>query len=286
MKMSSLLKFSPSPSSSSSSTKRKICPICDRTFANGKAMGGHMRAHLAKLPLPTKPQPESAPAREKSPVKTRSNSVTSKPGSSSGYCLTDKEVALCLLKLTNDVWPNGVRPVIRFPLTRGCKRRGELKSSDLVDEAQDKEEDEEEEEEEEDDDASFSVTRTTRSMKKSRGKYKCVACPRVFRSSRSLGGHRASHENKRAKMTSLDTSSSEELEVDRTVGIRRVFECPCCDKVFRSAQALGGHKKVHLSYLETGTTSKPTGRNGPRASKNHAVKNAAFDLNLPAPLEY
>ncbi|KAF3433164.1 hypothetical protein FNV43_RR24266 [Rhamnella rubrinervis] len=33
----------------------RICKICNRRFPNGKAMGGHMRSHLAKLPIPPKP---------------------------------------------------------------------------------------------------------------------------------------------------------------------------------------------------------------------------------------
>ncbi|KAJ9147710.1 hypothetical protein P3X46_029836 [Hevea brasiliensis] len=30
------------------------CKLCTRTFANGRALGGHMKAHLATLPLPPK----------------------------------------------------------------------------------------------------------------------------------------------------------------------------------------------------------------------------------------
>ncbi|XP_030469031.2 zinc finger protein ZAT9-like [Syzygium oleosum] len=44
--------------------KNRVCTICNRRFANGKAMGGHMRSHFAKLPLPPRQpyvQPESAP---------------------------------------------------------------------------------------------------------------------------------------------------------------------------------------------------------------------------------
>ncbi|KAI4327128.1 hypothetical protein L6164_019627 [Bauhinia variegata] len=33
------------------------CKLCSRTFANGRALGGHMKAHLATLPLPPKPEP-------------------------------------------------------------------------------------------------------------------------------------------------------------------------------------------------------------------------------------
>ncbi|KAF7850893.1 hypothetical protein BT93_L4907 [Corymbia citriodora subsp. variegata] len=42
--------------------KSKVCTICNRGFANGKAMGGHMRSHFAKLPLPPKqPDVQSEP---------------------------------------------------------------------------------------------------------------------------------------------------------------------------------------------------------------------------------
>ncbi|KAJ4706637.1 Zinc finger protein [Melia azedarach] len=34
---------------------KRICKICNRRFANGKAMGGHMRSHMAKLPISPKP---------------------------------------------------------------------------------------------------------------------------------------------------------------------------------------------------------------------------------------
>lgn len=36
--------------------ERHKCKLCSRTFANGRALGGHMKAHLATLPLPPKPQ--------------------------------------------------------------------------------------------------------------------------------------------------------------------------------------------------------------------------------------
>ncbi|XP_058763503.1 zinc finger protein ZAT9-like [Vicia villosa] len=30
----------------------KVCWICDKWFSNGKAIGGHMRSHYGKLPMP------------------------------------------------------------------------------------------------------------------------------------------------------------------------------------------------------------------------------------------
>ncbi|KAK2385821.1 zinc finger protein ZAT9 [Trifolium repens] len=32
----------------------RVCPICDKLFSNGKALGGHISSHLAKLPVPPK----------------------------------------------------------------------------------------------------------------------------------------------------------------------------------------------------------------------------------------
>ncbi|KAJ4835473.1 hypothetical protein Tsubulata_048529 [Turnera subulata] len=40
--------------------KRNKCKLCSRTFANGRALGGHMKAHLATLPLPPKPAAAAA----------------------------------------------------------------------------------------------------------------------------------------------------------------------------------------------------------------------------------
>ncbi|KAK4285156.1 hypothetical protein QN277_001891 [Acacia crassicarpa] len=37
----------------------KMCMICKRWFANGESMGGHMKSHLVKLPIPSKPAPIS-----------------------------------------------------------------------------------------------------------------------------------------------------------------------------------------------------------------------------------
>ncbi|WCJ25913.1 C2H2-like zinc finger protein [Euphorbia peplus] len=34
--------------------ERHKCKLCTRTFANGRALGGHMKAHLSTLPLPPK----------------------------------------------------------------------------------------------------------------------------------------------------------------------------------------------------------------------------------------
>ncbi|KAK3221085.1 hypothetical protein Dsin_015055 [Dipteronia sinensis] len=54
------------------------------------------------------------------------------------------------------------------------------------------------------------------------------------------------------------------------------FECQFCDKVFQSGQALGGHKKVHYSYLSVVNPTPPVAT---------PIENFHIDLNLPAALE-
>ncbi|KAI9079960.1 hypothetical protein K1719_038025 [Acacia pycnantha] len=38
------------------------CKLCFKTFANGRALGGHMRSHMKKLPLPSKPEESRSPS--------------------------------------------------------------------------------------------------------------------------------------------------------------------------------------------------------------------------------
>ncbi|XP_074583208.1 zinc finger protein ZAT9-like [Curcuma longa] len=76
----------------------------------------------------------------------------------------------------------------------------------------------------------------------------------------------------------------------------KLWECPYCNRVFRSGQALGGHKRSHL-YSSTAiatTASLETHLPSPHsafpaattaASNNNETRRTRIDLNLPAPLE-
>ncbi|KAJ6704104.1 ZINC FINGER PROTEIN ZAT1-RELATED [Salix viminalis] len=57
----------------------------------------------------------------------------------------------------------------------------------------------------------------------------------------------------------------------------RIFECPYCSKVFGSGQALGGHKRSHLIGSATST--------GGVAEASAKLETSLIDLNLPAPVE-
>ncbi|KAJ6962726.1 zinc finger protein ZAT1-like [Populus alba x Populus x berolinensis] len=229
--------------------KTRICKICNRRFANGKAMGGHMRSHLAKLPLPPKPIPplETYSTPKKSPPETESTrkptrrrskrsrksadevaesmvkvTESSEQVSSISYLLAEEDVALCLLMLSRDNWSEDAKQVQK----EVCEY-------------------------------------ITRAKFKSQGKFICETCKKGFQSYQALGGHRASH--KKIKILEGNGSGCGEDNI-RSVG-KRIFKCSFCEKVFDSGQALGGHKKVHFSYLPV---------------TNAKISINLLDLNVPA----
>ncbi|CAI0505525.1 unnamed protein product [Linum tenue] len=88
-----------------------------------------------------------------------------------------------------------------------------------------------------------------------------------FRSSQELGSHR--------RICSEGIGN---------VVAERIFQCMYCCKVFGSGQALGGHKRSHL----TGGGSYPSLRPPPPpppAAKIDRKKYSFLDLNFPAPVE-
>ncbi|XP_044504555.1 zinc finger protein ZAT9-like [Mangifera indica] len=251
---------------------QRICKICNRSFANGKAMGGHMRSHLAKLPVPPKPnsspvftlkssssssslsihsfkdliQPYRSINRDLSDVegeaeaessrnltkrrsKRRRNPSEADPESVSS--VTDnfpiEEIAMCLLMLSRDKWPQEDKVKLNHYKYIG------------------------------DDESDGTTTSKI---------FKCKTCKKGFRSHQALGGHIASH--KKIKINLKGSHEDVVTELDP-----RAFKCPICDKVFESGQALGGHKNVHFAYLTVSAKGSSSSKSGEKL----------LDLNLPAP---
>ncbi|KAI6702715.1 hypothetical protein NL676_011851 [Syzygium grande] len=66
--------------------ERHKCKLCSKSFCNGRALGGHMRSHLANLPLPPKPEEgeeQGPPVQLGGAEAPRAQSGSSPPSSSS-----------------------------------------------------------------------------------------------------------------------------------------------------------------------------------------------------------
>lgn len=143
-----------------------------------------------------------------------------------------------------------------------------------------------------------------------RTKFECLTCNKVFNSHRSLWGHTASHSRINMNMNiycestnesgenSIETDSSpvpvpntktisssngngkspmnvekRSTETKKTKG----HECPFCFRVFKSGQALGGHKRSH--FVGGGDENRPV------IIKQNLDNMPVIDLNLPAPID-
>ncbi|CAK9175212.1 unnamed protein product [Ilex paraguariensis] len=142
-----------------------------------------------------------------------------------------------------------------------------------------------------------------------RTKYECLTCKKIFNSFQGLGGHRPCHKRNNVCFKSEYLSPENSLEGDSTPEFfpngklgesvsynkqvaqdlscnaekrsrskrSKGHECPICLRIFKSGQALGGHKRSHFI-------------GGPEDSTNRTlvIKQELpnfLDLNLPAPTE-
>ncbi|KAI6672246.1 hypothetical protein NL676_000152 [Syzygium grande] len=272
--------------------RNRVCEICSRRFSNGKAMGGHMRSHFAKLPPRLPPAALAAPSSSLS-LSTQQQQHRGKPRTSVPPPAA-RDRAATVHDRGSDTESSSRRRGKRDRSSRRRRRRrrrrdgwaaradafsnaGVEQTMSSVSETETLSEADvalclimlsrdkwpkrartEADEHEDDGDDSVSVTQVDSRAGSSRPKYQCETCNRGFGSYQALGGHRASHK----KMS--DESRNHK---------RLAFECPYCHKVFDSGQALGGHKKVHNEAITV------------TAKKSKDCGESSIDLNLPAPEE-
>ncbi|KAF2313092.1 hypothetical protein GH714_009206 [Hevea brasiliensis] len=256
------------------------CKLCTRTFANGRALGGHMKAHLATLPLPPK-----TTLTTQQQLGDRTESASSSYSSSGAQ----REREIKNREVEEKALVYGLRenpkksfrfadPEFSFAVDAGSlvqDRESETESRNPTRirskrtrksgfaENQTEFRYQETEVEESKFGGGAGGTRTEEiKVSKIRGKLRCEKCMKLFRSSQALGTHK--------RICSLNGT-----ELRNNEGNERIFECPYCFKVFGSGQALGGHKRSHLMGTST-----------PSAAENSVkLDNNLIDLNLPAPTE-
>ncbi|XP_009775816.1 zinc finger protein ZAT4-like [Nicotiana sylvestris] len=129
-------------------------------------------------------------------------------------------------------------------------------------------------------------------------KYECMNCKKTFSSYQALGGHRPCHKKTNAYIESINGTGENSVDAaDRDDKHRETFssrkpasaekkikpkkfkghECPFCDRIFKSGQALGGHKRSHFIV--------GTSQNMHQSSPVKKDVDDLLDLNLPAPVE-
>lgn len=176
----------------------------------------------------------------------------SSPLSSISDTTPEEHVAHCLIMLSRDKWEKEEREYLQ----------------------------EQEQQQEEDDGVDICEDSGVAKMMKNnkyRGKYRCEACNKLFRSYQALGGHRASH--KKIKAAAVEKNGGSKASTAAVEA--KIHQCPFCDRNFSSGQALGGHKRSHFVGANAISTNCSTIIS--QSSKTAQVLN--IDLNLPAPVD-
>ncbi|XP_075089398.1 uncharacterized protein LOC142170759 [Nicotiana tabacum] len=131
-------------------------------------------------------------------------------------------------------------------------------------------------------------------------KYECFNCKKTFSSYQALGGHRPCTKKINTYIESKYETNENSRDADRETFSNKKpaahtrdisynpekkmkakkfkgHECPFCNRMFKSGQALGGHKRSHF------LTGSQENQYQASAFKREVVD--LLDLNLPAPVE-
>ncbi|KAI0500982.1 hypothetical protein KFK09_019200 [Dendrobium nobile] len=279
--------------------ERHVCKLCDRSFSNGRALGGHMRSHVVAVAA-------AAAASVKSLLSDYSSSSTSsreaEEAKGLGYGLREnpkKSFRMVDPEFSSSVVQDRESETESSPITINRRRKKrpapELPETELLSSVSDTtpeedvaislmllsrdvwSKDEEVNKADERLEEMMMIDLKPRSLPaKGRSRFQCGTCKKVFRSYQALGGHRASHKKSRSCVPPIYVEGSTEANADADG--KSVHVCPICFREFGCGQALGGHKRSHLSSSTTAMTITSQ----PRPAK---LSESLFDLNLPAPLE-
>ncbi|XP_054816987.1 zinc finger protein ZAT4-like [Prosopis cineraria] len=252
----------------------KICVICYKFFTSGKALGGHMRTHLAKLPIPPKPAPIT-PTTDLMPSKISKVDVDG--GSSLIHQHSISSSPKSLLKMNSLTKQNFYSMNQDFA----------IKFSNPGDDQRSKS------------DQSYQTGKRSKRCRKIHDATRAVMLPPKTKANRNQTGlmfnsyvqvvdaaltlmilskdkwptRKELIEKKQAKGENEQEDSYAKVH---SHGER--FECETCNKVFRSYQALGGHKASHKKVFKNdqlevdGEFDEEIGDDGNWGNNNDALK--------------
>lgn len=255
--------------------ERHSCKLCFRDFANGRALGGHMRSHIMMSFLSPKDAPNQEHERETDFSHSYSSSSeeqeqSTETESSMEASRKSKRVRKSRVFYSGDTLIATMKPSTAAE-TEPLSSVSDTTTADedvaycLMMLSRDKWS-----KQEDGQDSEVVIRRNN----KIRGKYRCESCGRLFRSYQALGGHRASHKKIRVSEAAPPPRAAVPVVVER------VHECPFCDRVFSSGQALGGHKRSH--FINGAANINNSNLNNPFSRIGGSLD---IDLNHPAPID-
>ncbi|KAF5479464.1 hypothetical protein F2P56_000282 [Juglans regia] len=214
--------------------KLRICEICNKRLANGKAMGGHMRSHLAKLPIPPKPVQQhdnSAAAESTQPSPSPSSSFSLHIHSRKNPMQSYPSLKRRLHLVANSGSESDAESQV--PAKKPTRRRSKRCRKTVVPLAESPLEPEQ-------------VSSVSDTFSEEDG----ALC--LIMLSRDKGSTKGKEKAQEVVEGIVDDHKDEDHEGTdnypchiRTSRPRVKFSCETCSKVFRSYQALGGHKASH-----------------------------------------
>ncbi|XVE65088.1 hypothetical protein DITRI_Ditri07aG0154100 [Diplodiscus trichospermus] len=290
------------------------CKLCARKFSSGRALGGHMKGHLATHPLPPKtthhqlgertdlPSSSSSSSGEEQELQEEKSLVYGlRENPKKSFRFADPEFSFAV-DSGSVVQDRESETESRNPTRRRSKRNRKvavtntttteemkkpklLTTSSLVESPTTEPEpvssvsDTPHEE-----DVALCLMMLSRDVWKSNNELFEESKEIELNKKKIRGKHRCLKCKKAFR--SLDTLDEHEKVCCEAKNAGKIakdsnrFECPFCYRVFGSGQALGGHKRSH--FLAAAASSNTTAAAAANSSKIHSN---LIDLNLPAPLE-
>ncbi|XP_015972283.1 zinc finger protein ZAT1-like [Arachis duranensis] len=235
------------------------CKICNKCFSTGKAIGGHMRSHLVKLPIPPKPDPENQALDNSNKLTNHAiqapSSMNFHPEKKPAQNLqSPKHSFLAFFSKVNI--ENRFLPYPKNPTRKRSKcRRQIIKAVEKRSEPKQE----------------SSTSETPRAKEAARSlillsKDNWPASKEIKTQEMEGANQMFTKDNENGKDALLVQTPT---QVTFRCLDKKTVECPSCSKMFKSKQALGGHKKVHL--------------NNPKVANAHnKFVDKSLDLNFPA----
>ncbi|KAL3833106.1 hypothetical protein ACJIZ3_007842 [Penstemon smallii] len=200
--------------------ERQRCKLCLRSFINGKALGGHMRSHM--MNLHTKKKSSKTKEDDFESFHTYSQSSSSSDSSSSSSSSKESEKDGLLLDPESETESSKNKLICRR-----SKRVRKSRISDLFDK-------------ENNEQLSSSISDTTPEED--------IAHCLIMLSKDKWNREEQEEEKKRLEddiKFCCEDSDGIKVIKSNTNKVRGKYKCETCNKLFRSYQALGGHRASH-----------------------------------------